>query len=279
MVSICFSCTYFYCDSEHFFNFPSSSLFFCIPLHGFSKFLCFQCLFAHSLRRFSMRDWSIEQRWMSLLLPLLLLYNNPFFPLLFLVNSSLPSIMDGVFQSTFLTVLLLFWLCLYHGVRQTKRRFLIFYAPKLLIVGLMWIVAVMITCWQHYKEVADPTYNYKSDTGNFFGFKIFFFIVGSLYLVYLLYLVVRAYAELRNMPYFDVRLKFLTILMLIVVIVTITITSLRFGSSVLEENFIAELSSHYENSAEFLAFYGLLNFYLYTMAFVYSPAKNAVLGN
>jgi hypothetical protein len=30
--------------------------------------------------------------------------------------------------------------------------------------------------------------------------------------------------------------------------------------------------------AEFLTFYGLLNFYLYTMAFVYSPSKNALYG-
>lgn len=35
-----------------------------------------QCLFAHSLRKFSMRDWGIEQKWMSVLLPLLLLYNG-----------------------------------------------------------------------------------------------------------------------------------------------------------------------------------------------------------
>lgn len=35
-----------------------------------------QCLFAHSLRKFSMRDWGIEQKWMSILLPLLLLYNG-----------------------------------------------------------------------------------------------------------------------------------------------------------------------------------------------------------
>ncbi|NWT42228.1 TM181 protein, partial [Chroicocephalus maculipennis] len=34
------------------------------------------CLFAHSLRKFSMRDWGIEQKWMSILLPLLLLYNG-----------------------------------------------------------------------------------------------------------------------------------------------------------------------------------------------------------
>ena len=33
-------------------------------------------MFAHSLRKFSMRDWSIEQKWMSILLPLLLLYDG-----------------------------------------------------------------------------------------------------------------------------------------------------------------------------------------------------------
>lgn len=31
-----------------------------------------------------------------------------------------------------------------------------------------------------------------------------------------------------------------------------------------------------EPPAEFLSFYGLLNFYLYTLAFVYSPSKNAL---
>lgn len=34
----------------------------------------------------------------------------------------------------------------------------------------------------------------------------------------------------------------------------------------------------YPAPAEFLSFYGLLNFYLYTLAFVYSPSKNAVYG-
>lgn len=35
-----------------------------------------QCLFLHSLRKFSMRDWGIEQKWMAVLLALLLLYNG-----------------------------------------------------------------------------------------------------------------------------------------------------------------------------------------------------------
>jgi len=35
-----------------------------------------QCWFAHSLRKFAIHDWSIEQKWMTLLLPLLLLYDS-----------------------------------------------------------------------------------------------------------------------------------------------------------------------------------------------------------
>lgn len=85
---------------------------------------------------------------------------------------------------------------------------------------------------------------------------------------------------------------------------------LRFGAKALQNNFVAELSTHYQNyilgwkyemssmfrpgedvilnvgvpslapsiPAEFLSFYGLLNFYLYTLAFVYSPSKNSLYG-
>jgi len=43
---------------------------------------------------------------------------DPVFPLTFLVNSWIPGILDTIFQATFLTALLLYWLCIYHGVRQ-----------------------------------------------------------------------------------------------------------------------------------------------------------------
>ncbi|XP_064603964.1 transmembrane protein 181-like [Liolophura sinensis] len=234
------------------------------------------CIFAHSLRKFSVRDWSIEQKWMSVLLPLLLLYNDPIFPLTFLINSWVPGILDAIFQATFLCALLLFWLCIYHGVRQTERRFVVFYLPKLCIVGLIWLCAVTLSSWQEYNELRDPTYYYRLDTANFMGFKVFFFIIGGLYLLYLVYLLVRAYAELRSMPYFDLRLKFLTALMLIVLSISIAITVIRFGGAMLEDNFVSEISTNYQNSVEFVSFYGLLNFYLYTMAFVYSPSRNAL---
>ncbi|XP_058591769.1 transmembrane protein 181 [Neofelis nebulosa] len=235
------------------------------------------CLFAHSLRKFSMRDWGMEQKWMSILLPLLLLYNDPFFPLSFLVNSWFPGMLDDLFQSVFLCALLLFWLCVYHGIRvQGERKCLTFYLPKFFIVGLLWLASVTLGIWQTVNELHDPMYQYRVDTGNFQGMKVFFMVVAAMYILYLLFLIVRACSELRHMPYVDLRLKFLTALTFVVLVISIVILYLRFGAQVLQDNFVAELSTHYQNSAEFLSFYGLLNFYLYTLAFVYSPSKNAL---
>ncbi|XP_042328065.1 transmembrane protein 181 isoform X2 [Sceloporus undulatus] len=235
------------------------------------------CLFAHSLRKFSMRDWGIEQKWMSILLPLLLLYNDPFFPLSFLISSWFPGMLDDFFQSLFLCALLLFWLCVYHGIRvQGERKCVTFYFPKLLIVGLLWLASVTLGIWQTVNELHDPTYQYGIDTSNFQRMKIFFLVVATVYILYLLFLIIRACSELRNLPYVDLRLKFLTALTFVVLVFSITILYLRFGSQVLQDNFVTELSTHYHNSAEFLSFYGLLNFYLYTLAFVYSPSKNAL---
>ncbi|VFV46951.1 kiaa1423 protein [Lynx pardinus] len=240
------------------------------------------CLFAHSLRKFSMRDWGMEQKWMSILLPLLLLYNDPFFPLSFLVNSWFPGMLDDLFQSVFLCALLLFWLCVYHGIRvQGERKCLTFYLPKFFIVGLLWLASVTLGIWQTVNELHDPMYQYRVDTGNFQGMKIFFMVVAAVYILYLLFLIVRACSELRHMPYVDLRLKFLTALTFVVLVFSIVILYLRFGAQVLQDNFVAELSTHYQNyilsrGAEFLSFYGLLNFYLYTLAFVYSPSKNAL---
>nr|XP_023415137.1 transmembrane protein 181 [Loxodonta africana] len=237
------------------------------------------CLFAHSLRKFSMRDWGIEQKWMSILLPLLLLYNDPFFPLSFLVNSWLPGMLDDLFQSLFLCALLLFWLCVYHGIRvQGERKCLTFYLPKFFIVGLLWLASVTLGIWQTVNELHDPMYQYRVDTGNF---QLGAMSNESLWAIWMVpkdSAGGRALGCLMEffLSFADLRLKFLTALTFVVLVISIVILYLRFGAQVLQDNFVAELSTHYQNSAEFLSFYGLLNFYLYTLAFVYSPSKNAL---
>jgi len=98
-------------------------------------------------------------------------------------------------------------------------------------------------------------------------------------LLYLLFLILKAYSELRSMPYFDLRLKFLTGFMLIVVKIILMVTYFRFGMDILEDHFVAELNTKYTSSAEFMTFYGTLNLYVYTMVFVYSPSSSAVLNS
>lgn len=227
--------------------------------------------YAHTLRRYPAVDWSIEQKWMSILLPLLLFYDNPFFPSIFLFNSWFPGMLDAVLQATFLCALLMFWLCIYHGLRQNERRFMRFYLPKVIVVLPIWLCAIVLATWEKCNELRDPTYSHFVDTKNYNGFKLFFYIAGVMYIMYLSLLVLRAYTELRSMPYFDMRLKFLTLLMLFVLSITITVTTCRFGFGILEDNFVASLNTTYHSSAQFMCFYGLLNFYLYTMAYVYSP--------
>lgn len=88
-------------------------------------------------------------------------------------------------------------------------------------------------------------------------------------------------SRLNNVNFYafsDMRLKFLTLLMLIVIAFSIAITVMRFGIGVIEDNFVSELSTTYTSSAQFMSFYGLLNFYMYTMAYVYSPSKKTVFG-
>ncbi|KQK79768.1 hypothetical protein AAES_124201 [Amazona aestiva] len=103
-----------------------------------------------------------------------------------------------------------------------ERKCLTFYLPKFFIVGLLWLASVTLGIWQTVNEVHDPTYQYRVDTGNFQGMKIFFLVVATTYVLYLLFLIVRACSELRNMPYVDLRLKFLTALTFVVLVIRIT---------------------------------------------------------
>ncbi|XP_065838196.1 transmembrane protein 181-like [Oscarella lobularis] len=233
------------------------------------------CAFAIALRRFKFKNWTIEQKWMSLLLFLLCLYNGPLEPLKFLISSWVPGMLDGIFQATFLSGLLMFWLCTLHGIRESKRGIFTFYMIKIILMFFIWLSAVTLSSWQQYNELEDPGFNTSLDTKNFIGFRIFFYIVVGIYALYLLYLIIRATVELRNMPYYSIRLKFLLFLMSIVLAVSVAVMVVRFGNAILEPSYLTSPKTEYQNFAEFLAFYSLLNFSMFTMAFVYSPSRLA----
>ncbi|EDV19119.1 uncharacterized protein TRIADDRAFT_62425 [Trichoplax adhaerens] len=110
-----------------------------------------------------------------------------------------------------------------------SKKFFTFYAPKILLVGLLWIAAFTLSVWQETIELNAPIEQYTQYAAKFEGLKVFLYILIGLYVLYLLYLLVRAYGELRNLAFH-----------------------------------------------EFVILFGVLNFYIYMMAFVYSPAKFAI---
>jgi len=71
----------------------------------------------------------------------------------------------------------------------------------------------------------------------------------------------------------------MTGLMFLVMKISMIVTYMRFGLDILEDYFIADLSTKYSSSAEFMSFYGLVNFYVFTMVYVYSPSSTATLNS
>ena len=229
-------------------------------------------MFVHSLQKFPVLDWSMEQRWMLVLLILLSLYNNPFFPLTLTSSPLLAGVLDSIFQSSFLFSLLMFWLCVLHGLRQTRRPLLRFYAPKFFLVFLMWLSALTMEITQQFNEVRDPTYSFQINTAHYHRFRILFFVLFFIYTKYAVYLTIKAFVELRSMQFIQTRLRFITGFMGVIIILCVSIVYVKFGFGVLEDNFVSRLYTSYDSATQFVSFYALLNLYVYMMVYVYTPS-------
>ncbi|RNA21546.1 transmembrane protein -like [Brachionus plicatilis] len=232
-------------------------------------------LYNNSLKKYSLRDWSIEQKWIFILLRSLIFFNNPLLPLIVLVDSWIPHLLDAIFQSTFLALLMVFWLSIFHGFRHNDRNFTTFYIPKFVIVFSIWLISLFLLLWQQFRSLNDPSYNLSIDENYYFVFRILLFFFLVVYLLFLLYLMVRAVAELKKMPYFGIRIKFASIMMLIVIFSLLIIALMRLKSDSFKQSLFENFTKNYRNTTEFCALFSIINIYMYTLAYVYSPAKNA----
>ncbi len=61
-------------------------------------------------------------------------------------------------------------------------------------------------------------------------------------------------------------------------LILIKIALLRIYSESFRQSLFENFTKNYRNTVEFCALFSLLNIYIYTMTFVYSPAKDS-LGN
>ena len=125
---------------------------------------------------------------------------------------------------------------------------------------------------QQFNEVRDPTYSFQINTAHYHRFRFLFFILLFIYTKYIVYLIVKAFIELRSMQFIHTRLKFITGFMIIIIILCVSIVYSKFGFGVLEDNFVSRFYTSYDSATQFISFYALLNLYLYIMVYVYIPS-------
>lgn len=173
--------------------------------------------FLYTLRKSPLHEWSMEQKWTLVLLFFLALYNNPLYPACLLSGHELTWSLDHVMKVTFICSLLLYWLCLLHGIRQTIRSWLKFYVPKLLVVGSLWLLMVVLVSWHDFKQHQHPTYDWKSHS-SLQTLETCILLVFFVYSIYITILLVRGYAELRTLPILGRRLRFAAALTLLLMV-------------------------------------------------------------
>jgi len=219
--------------------------------------------FAIRLRGFSWRDWTLEQKWISVLLFGLLAFNNPFFPIEILINSWFPPFLDIVFTVTFIFLVLLFILVIIDGIKleEREREFKRFYLPKISLLGLLWITVVGVFSYQEYSELIDPTIAIEQTT-TIIGFEIAMLLLILSYFFWLGYSTCRACGMDSKKAFLKRRLRFFLIFSTIVILI------IGFG-------ILFEVYQRPENAAEFLAFHSLCNLYIYVLAIVYLPSKES----
>ncbi|XP_026737025.1 transmembrane protein 181 [Trichoplusia ni] len=231
--------------------------------------------FAYALRKYPPPDWSIEQQWIYILLPLLLTFNDPLFPLRLIPGAHFSTFLGEVAQTCFLGVVLLSWVSQYHGLRQNDRGVVSFYLSKQALVISVVVPGIILAFWQQYDGFFDPTNNYMMNP-NYPIVKLWFFSSIVVYFLYLLILIIKAYSDLRNMPFFDIRLRCLSIVVGTVTSIVSVLGLQGWGPAALQDHWAAQPKVHFDTSAPFMAMYGLFNFYIYILAYLYSPGGGAI---
>lgn len=254
------------------------------------------CWFTHSLHKHAFSEWSIEQKWTAFLLPLLILYDNPFYPMMFLLGFSFPRLMEVIFKTCFYAAVLLFWLVFFHGIRQTNRTVGRFYLPKVLVVLSFFVSVSYVSSWSRVTLLEKPTLDEEDAFQQSFMLEFCSFLFYTslfVYVIYLTGLMLATFTELRSMQYFDLRIKLQAFFMTITTTVTLLViivnmpssTQLPSESSSEDNNEISRISMlqlipfTYESSssASFLALFAINNLYVFFSAYFYHPSKAALV--
>eukprot|EP00518_Triparma_eleuthera_P011430 CAMPEP_0182471836 /NCGR_PEP_ID=MMETSP1319-20130603/21066_1 /TAXON_ID=172717 /ORGANISM="Bolidomonas pacifica, Strain RCC208" /LENGTH=426 /DNA_ID=CAMNT_0024672435 /DNA_START=192 /DNA_END=1469 /DNA_ORIENTATION=+ len=214
--------------------------------------------FTVRLRHTKWRTWSYQQKWIMVLLVLLLFFNDPL--IYFEVyNSKIGGeVLGGIYigmMSLFICALMLFWLCALDETRDTgnlgrRDRGCKKHAGKIGFVAVFWLYMVIAYSHIRMQEKDDPTYEAAQEGDRYLAATAVGALLIVIYLLWFLYYTVRGLAVLCSLPP-----PFLFVFL---------ITFFTFVATVVGI-FIAALYPVPSAALDFLGMYGLYNLYIWTM--------------
>lgn len=146
-------------------------------------------VFAWMLRDLIFRGWTFEQGCTLFLSLAVVIYNNPFFSLEYLLPGVFFVVFDSVVKSAFLALVLLFWLLAFDKARVGEESFRLFektHVPKLVAVAACFILAAITFSWSAIREKIDPIFGSPFSSPGVVTFYVFTVIVLALVFVWII---------------------------------------------------------------------------------------------
>ena len=231
-------------DQFTLFELVSRLAFFCLT-GAFAGYFWFQ------LRRVPIRSWAVEQQWTSVLVVFVLGLNDPLFALS--LKFWVFDLLDQVLASSFLAVILLFWLIMFDSIRTpepSQRSLKWFYGPKFALIALFWTCLTILYFSLELLPIGHPAP---------IVFFVFSLLLALAYVAYLGYITLKLIPDIRAQN----KIKWFIAFTLFVVVGTVC--GIVFGA----------LGPLGESGLEFLAFFGLFNFYVCVLLLMYLPASSS----
>jgi hypothetical protein len=228
------------------------------------------------LSQVPVKEWSSEQVWILVLLEALLLFNDPFYAAQIYSKESVAfTTLYVCFSATFLSLLLCFWHCTLSDLSRSgeaARRtsgaprtsvsellqtpdFWYNYGISIILCAIIWILSIATWLYFRYQTDGDVTYNGLDDDKLRSGEKALIFFL-AFYIVCLLYYLINAGKEIINMT---LPFKFLFLFASLVILLTIAAF------------FVGFWYPFYTGTSVFLTFYSIMNLYVWTLAYAFSP--------
>jgi hypothetical protein len=226
------------------------------------------------------QEWKFcktEQKWIALLLSVLILFNNPFFIADWSASHWFFPTLEILFQSTFAFVFLLFIMVMTHSALvHPSNRGILFYLPKIILVSILWILITAVLCWERFGELNDPSMDI-AEMNYFYLLKIAIAVLGTIIVCQIGFHTVKAIVgddiirtvhnafdngdTALNMKTSGDRFKVLFFLNILVLL----IIAVDYASFLLFD--------YANNAAQYLSLFPLVNYYAILLAIFFLPSN------